>query len=288
MAGMARSASREDRVRSVKAGRRRWGSSVVIAPEIAEPLTAGGEVYLGEWSEPELLAAGFLHVNHGDPNVPEASSSFTQLDDGEQDRQVSAALDDLVSRGLVRRTGEDTGTGEPVAGTTLDLVGAVVEDFVFRGAWTIADSAVDAGACLTAASVYGVRIPPTGWMAVLDERIDMASSSHAYTLRSPENYVALVAREVFGDVDPPVRPEDESARTITWNLVLMWAKGPVRREAQWMAVRPTAESWAALVKLRTFGLRRKDNAQVTEDEFHRDLADVFAEVCAAEPAPLRA
>ena len=261
---------------------------MVIAPEIAERLTAGGEVYLGEWSEPELLAAGFLHIHHGDPNVPEASSSFTQLDDGEQDRQVSAALDDLVSRGLVRRTGEDTGTGEPVAGTTLDLVRAVSEDFVFSGDWAIGDSAVEAGACLTAASVYGVRIPPTGWMAVLDERIDMTSSRHVYTLRSPEDYVALVAREVFRDVDPPARPEDASARTITWQLLLMWAKGPAMREVQWMAVRPTAESWAALVKLRSFGLRRKDNAQVTGEEFHRDLADVFAEVCAAPPAPLRA
>jgi hypothetical protein len=51
-----------------------------------------------------------------------------------------------------------------------------------------------------------------------------------------------------------------------------------------MTVRPPGDESAVLAKVRDFGLRRRETGRATEREFAERLAEMFAEVCADEPA----
>jgi len=256
---------------------------VSVPSEIASALEATGEVHLGRWSEAELEAIGFRDIMSGDPTDPQTSSSFSRLAPAERDRQVGIALRDLENRGLVAPYGPGRGHTEPVSGSPLELIRAVSADFVFFATagilWMDTESPVLHGCC------YGVRIPSTGRMAVLDEREEYSVSTYDYTLRTPDNYVRLVAQQAFFD-DPTLPAVTEGAERPAGmcDLHFMWAKGHTRREAHWITARGRGNSVASLSQKRYYGLRRHTLTDVTEDEFRQHLTDIFAEICASDTA----
>ncbi|HEY5197343.1 MAG TPA: hypothetical protein VIJ51_10000 [Solirubrobacteraceae bacterium] len=275
-------ASREGSPPPRAAGRRAQprGSTVSLPAEIAAELTAGRDLQLGDWSEAELLAGGITRFTGGAPDVPESGSSFSRLAEKDKDRLVADALEDLVSRGIVRVAAVGDGVGAPVPGTYLALVGAISGDCVFAGGWASGDST---SSSVGAGGVYGVRVGPDRPVAVLDERVDFATSRHEYTLRPTDSYVALITSDVLGDQAGPAGSDDGPPSDASlWTFFLIWARRSTTRKATLIAVRARVLPSVRLTTLRDYGRRRKSSGSLTEDEFRRVVDAVFAEACAGQ------
>jgi len=257
------------------------GASVTVPDEVADTLEAKGKLHLGTWFQPELEAAGIPDISYGDPSCVEASTTFSRLGAEEQRRQVVTALKELTARGLL----QSPDPGKPVGGSNLELIRAVSTDFVFFVSLVLGDPWTDPS--IRSGFAYGVRIPPNGWLALLDERIDFPTSRYDYTLGSTDDYSTLVAHQAFADRSQAARSDGAERESGMCDLKLMWAKGQTRREVHLFTARFHDDLTAILSEDRNFGLRRKSASKVTEDEFCQRLMDMFAEIRASGTAATR-
>ncbi len=260
--------------------RRRRGTTIAIPPDIEAAIRTGQAAEVGEWDEAELVAVGVPYLAARVDDAAAGKTAFGLLEPDDQQREAAAAADDLVAHGLARAPGTGGCLANALPGTPLEFVRAVQSDPVFlalwiRGPiWNREDQAFRPGA------LRGVPLPDGESVAVLEQRVDLRASRYRHVLRTPADTVEILVEMLFSDkLSPEAGPPgvDRGDPTV-WLEILGSPGGPARR-TKLLGARVRGRETGRLAEVRSYGLKRRQAADISADDYRQRLTELLADAC---------